>query len=264
MHYLSIGAIFKNEQMVLKEWIEHHLYHGVEHFYLINDNSNDDFQPILEPYINDGLITLFHNDIPKVKHRQTLAYEKYFRSILNNTKWLAIIDIDEYLYSPNTINVAQELRKYENCGAVEVNWMWFGSSGHISQPKYIVDSFCKRAPKNYETWLTLKSGNVHCGLGAPKNILNTSFKIHKFGIHSHEHDGKLLNASLKKENPDFLLNHYAVMSQEYWVKVKQTRGDADNHHPDDARDLNYFQTLDINIEDDFVLANQNKAILHKL
>jgi hypothetical protein len=37
-YYLSVGAIFKNESMILKEWIEHYLHHGFEHIYLINEN----------------------------------------------------------------------------------------------------------------------------------------------------------------------------------------------------------------------------------
>ena len=41
MYKLSVGTIFKNEEHIIKEWIEHYLYHGVEHFYLIDDNSDD-------------------------------------------------------------------------------------------------------------------------------------------------------------------------------------------------------------------------------
>ena len=69
MHYLSIGAIFKNEEMVIKEWIDHHLFHGVEHFYLINDNSTDASEVVLQPYLARGLITLYQMDIPKVSQR---------------------------------------------------------------------------------------------------------------------------------------------------------------------------------------------------
>ena len=43
MYYLSILAIFKNEAMNLKEWIEHYILNGVEHFYLINNGSTDNF-----------------------------------------------------------------------------------------------------------------------------------------------------------------------------------------------------------------------------
>ena len=38
MYYLSILAQFKNETMNLKLWLDHHLWQGVQHFFLI-DNS---------------------------------------------------------------------------------------------------------------------------------------------------------------------------------------------------------------------------------
>ena len=40
MYNLSVGALFKNESHALEEWLEHYLYHGADHFYLINDGSS--------------------------------------------------------------------------------------------------------------------------------------------------------------------------------------------------------------------------------
>ena len=38
---LSVGGVFKNEAHSIKEWIDHYLFHGADHFYLINDGSTD-------------------------------------------------------------------------------------------------------------------------------------------------------------------------------------------------------------------------------
>ena len=47
------------------------------------------------------------------------------------------------------------------------------------------------------------------------------------------------------DNPQQLsLNHYAIMSREYFSKVKMTRGDADNQKVDNIRDWNYFDRYD--------------------
>ena len=40
-YYFSICAIFKDESLSIKEWIEYHKLIGVEHFYLYNNNSTD-------------------------------------------------------------------------------------------------------------------------------------------------------------------------------------------------------------------------------
>jgi len=60
MYFLSIGAIFKNESNGLEEWLLNHLNEGVEHFYLINNGSTDNFMPIIEKY--NKYITLFNDN----------------------------------------------------------------------------------------------------------------------------------------------------------------------------------------------------------
>ena len=50
MHFVSVLAIFKNEGMNIKEWIEHYIWQGIEHFYLINNDSTDNYKKILLPY----------------------------------------------------------------------------------------------------------------------------------------------------------------------------------------------------------------------
>lgn len=51
---LSVCSIFKNEAPYLREWIEYHLIVGIEHFYLYNNNSEDNFEEVLRPYIEKG------------------------------------------------------------------------------------------------------------------------------------------------------------------------------------------------------------------
>ncbi len=58
IHRKAVCAIFKNESVFLKEWLEYHLLIGVEHFYLYNNFSEDNYQDILAPYIEKGQVTL--------------------------------------------------------------------------------------------------------------------------------------------------------------------------------------------------------------
>lgn len=55
---ISLCLIFKNEAPFLKEWLDYHLTVGIDHFYLYNNNSDDNFKDILQPYIEKGLVTL--------------------------------------------------------------------------------------------------------------------------------------------------------------------------------------------------------------
>src|SRR5262245_60313739 len=47
---IAIAAIFCNEADYLKEWIEFHLMVGFDKLFLYNNNSSDNFLPILRPY----------------------------------------------------------------------------------------------------------------------------------------------------------------------------------------------------------------------
>src|SRR4051794_35476653 len=53
-YQLAIGAIFRDEAPYLKEWIEFHKLVGVQHFYLYNNYSTDDYESVLRPYIEIG------------------------------------------------------------------------------------------------------------------------------------------------------------------------------------------------------------------
>jgi hypothetical protein len=97
----------------MDEWIQHYKLRGVDHIYLVNDFSTDNFISIIDKY--GDYITLFNNDIvTKDINRQCSIYDKYFRPILNTSKWISILDMDEFLYSPIESNFTDILEKYKN------------------------------------------------------------------------------------------------------------------------------------------------------
>ena len=174
MHYLSVAACFKNEHHCIVEWIEHYKLHGVDHIYLINDFSTPEYIPLVQRYIDDNYITLFHNDIIKKSFgRQDDIYNKYLTSVLTETEWMAIIDMDEFLYSPKELNLKNIISKYKDYSAVEVEWIHFGSNGHITQPKSLVQGFTMRAKRDHK--------NVD--FYSYKTIFKTSTLV-SFGVHN--------------------------------------------------------------------------------
>ena len=93
--YLSITAILKNEAPYIKEWIEYHKMLGVERFYLYDNESEDNLQDVLQPYINSGLV--YYHSI-KGKCVQFLAYRDAVYKYKDQTTWMAFIDIDEFIF----------------------------------------------------------------------------------------------------------------------------------------------------------------------
>ncbi len=250
---LSIGAIFKNESMGIKEWIDHHIFHGIDHIYLIDDFSSDNYYGIIKPYIDSGRITLFKND--DTNNDQTTAYNKFFKPILHETTWIAIFDLDEYFYSPISIDLKSVIKKYTS-NKIIINAVPFNSNGHNKQPKYIVESFTKRCcGYNGIFRPTTKIPNLFVSNNT-KCVFKTSY-VHKIDIHDSIVSGDTVYET-SEQNPNLLINHYIIQSKEFFEKVKMTRGDITRIK--NTRDWECFNAIDVGDIDDFRLYEQNKPL----
>ena len=263
LYYFVIGAIFKNESHILNEWIKHYLFHGIDHIYLINDHSTDNFLEILTPFIQAKKVTLYNCDETKVyKGMQRDKYKKHFMKHMKDTYWFGIFDLDEFLYSPKVIDVKEILKKYEQCGLLHIDWVHFGSSGFIEQPKNVVDSFVYRGA--YDS----KKNGANGSFNNHKSIFKASNDV-DIGIHtccwrksSYEplRNGIGQNISYQKDknNPPLLINHYAIQSLNFWKNIKIPRGSANNFR---VRDMKLFYDCDVNDIKDEKLKNQNSTII---
>jgi hypothetical protein len=96
---LSLASMFKNESMVLEEWLVYYINQGVEHFYLIDNGSTDDYNSIISKY--RLYISLVKDDKRYEKNTQEILINKHFLDeIKQNTEWITFIDCDEYIYAP--------------------------------------------------------------------------------------------------------------------------------------------------------------------
>jgi hypothetical protein len=271
-HYLSVASIFKNESWNLKEWILHYKHHGVDHIYLVNDFSDDNYLSIIQPFIDEGFVTLFHNDITQsYVGRQIDINNKFFLPVCKETKWIAQVDLDEFIYSPKCVDLKKILKDYEDYGKIVSNWVWFSSNDFLKQPNGIVKNFTKRAEYGDRVWMTHRSHAAvngqeepeWFGLMAPKCIANTTFSVKSFNIHDIVTSGPSINLSFvgRPDDPEILINHYQVQSREYWEKVKMNRSDVNNWFSSNGRGWHTFYSLDVGEIEDFRLSEQNKEIV---
>lgn len=208
---LSVGAIFNNEAPYLKEWLLHYLNRGVEHFYLINDESTDNYQEVLEPFKDK--ITLFNVEKrEEYRFRQRDLYNFFFLPIKKETKWITICDIDEYIWSPQYLNlqdVCKHLEK-ENTKYITIPMVLFGSNNYKEQPESIVKSFTKRSciDEEYQKFI-IQYAQI-------KTMCQTS-EIKHFDIHvSHAKCEKKHQDLTNIQNNLLRLNHYRLQSEEKW------------------------------------------------
>jgi hypothetical protein len=230
MFYLSVLSIFKNETMNLKVWLEHYIWQGVNHFYLIDNGSTDNPLSILQDYIDKGLVTYFN--LPE-KYKQIQHYQYVFDKVdmKNTTHWLAVCDIDEFFYGLDH-KLSTKLKSLEYFNVIYCNWLMFGSSNLIKHPEDIRTNIIHRENKLHintkyifkpKSIITSKQIHIHY-------LLKNQFNIRKFHF---------ANKLIK-------LNHYSIQSLEYFQKVKMTRGDVVNKNSDNIRDMNYFNNYNKN------------------
>ena len=243
MHTLAVGAIFKNESHSLKEWIEHYIFHGVKHFYLIDDESTDSSCEVLQECIEKGIVTLYKATWPRYLGRQRNMYNHYILPHLlrKEMKWLYIADLDEFLWSPVSIDLNDILSQCSAFSQIQFEQYVFGSNGHITQPKSIVKGFTKRWSESVSTM---------------KYIVNSDYEFTSLNVHHAtyrtETDG--VGTFILLDNSWFVLNHYMIQSREFWENVKCTRGDGDHYR---VRKIEEFYDLDRNEVEDSRLFEQN-------
>ena len=225
-HELAVCAIFREEAPFLDEWLTFHAGVGVTHFYLYNNYSTDDFRAVLAPWMARGTVTL--HDWPR-KVGQLSAYRHCVRHYRRRARWLAFIDVDEFLFSPETVDIRPVLRRYDDVPGVLVWGMFFGASGHERRPAGpLTEAFVRRAAA-----AVVRSGKT---IANPRMIYAIrSPHVFKFT------DGEAVDTSgrperVGKDAPVFGVlryNHYWSRSLED-LKTKVARGDASTPQ---ARDL---------------------------
>ena len=127
-YYVSICGIFKNEGLYLKEWIDYHKRVGVDHFYLYNNNSSDNYIEVLKPYVGTGIVDLI--DWPH-NQAQMEAYHDCFSRFRGETSWLGFIDIDEFVVPVEDESVRDFFVKHQYDQSILIYWKMFGSNGFI-------------------------------------------------------------------------------------------------------------------------------------
>lgn len=137
--YCAIACIVKNESLYIEEWIKFHLEVGFDFILLFDNGSTDNLKESIQKYIQSGkVIYIFYPG----KKAQVYAYYDACRIVKKSIRWLALIDADEFLFSPKEKNIKNVLKKYEKHVAIGVNWVVFGPNGHEKRPDgNVIDNY---------------------------------------------------------------------------------------------------------------------------
>lgn len=210
-HKLSVCAIMKDEGSYLKEWIEFHLKVGVEKFYLYLNNCTDNTEEILQPYVASGVVDAVVMNGEKM---QIPAYEHCVRNHHNDTRWLAFIDLDEFIVPCKDDNINNVLDRYAKYSQVSLNWVIFGSNGHdVRTPGTVVERFTRCGTKASHL------RDPH--LDHEKSIVNPRRVFSIDDPHYHFVAGK----TIRLQESEARVHHYHCKSWEEY-SLRASRGDA--------------------------------------
>lgn len=159
---IAICAIFKNEKKFIKEWLEYHLLIGIDHFFLYENNSSDEFFEILKPYLKKGVVTVVRwPDLCLKKEAdphwalstQASAYENAINFLAKNrSKWLVFLNMDEYLV-PVEKNIKDLLEKYDQYPGIILSGDCFDATRRalLPQRKLVIETIELTAPRESYT-----------------------------------------------------------------------------------------------------------------
>ena len=222
---LAICAIFQNEAPFLKEWLEFYRLIGAQHFYLYNNLSTDNYYEVLEPYITSGMVELYdmansttHNN------NQMDSYNDALKRAQGIVKWLAPLDLDEFLFPIDQNNLVDFLKDYEQYGGVCANWVLFGTSNveKIPNGKLMIETLTMCDPLGKRV---IKS------IIRPERAIkfnHTNYPVYNNGYFHVTTDGVTFKGSFspKVVIDKLRINHYWTRDKHYLHTIKIPRAES--------------------------------------
>jgi hypothetical protein len=218
--YLSVWSLYQDEAPYMREWIEFHRLVGVERFYLYDHDSVDDHREALAPYIDDGVVVL--HDWP-IDPGQVQAANHCLENYREQSRWIAFIDLDEFLFSPAGLTVPEVLADYEQWPGVVVNVAVFGTSGHQTPPDgLVIENYLTRSDDP-------KVNGSKKSIVDPARVVRCRGGIFDFSEGLSVNEDKQPSDGRAGESASFSrlrINHYHTKSEiEYERKIAKPRAD---------------------------------------
>ena len=237
LYNLAVVAIFKNEGRYLREWLDYHLLAGVEHFYLYNNDSTDDYREVLAPYVEGGFVTL--TDMPG-KLPMYPAYDDALERHRFKCRYMAFIDLDEFLYpksARSVVEVVDEIWADKiDVAALGINWQCFGSNGQdkADYNRGVLERFTRRAPSD---WIFKNGDGTDSGNIYIKSVMNPRLVDYSISPHYAIYFSELKSINTAGEETfragshpiaadKLVLNHYYTKSREEYETKKLPKGSA--------------------------------------
>lgn len=237
---IAIGAIVKNEERYIREWLKFHEHAGVSTFFIYDDGSTDNTVSVAQSSCRSAKIHVFpwrqrlRSDAANIAiSNQILAYGHCLSNFADQFRWMAFIDVDEYLVPVSNDTLGQALTSLSHAPLIVLPWVMFGTSGHKTRPS-------SSTPEAYTQRLDPSAPEGVRGLFNVKCIFDpcavTRLHVHRMRVNGSRFawndagEKFLFSSSLTKSKltaSNIQLNHYYSRSLED-VEDKITKGRVSN------------------------------------
>jgi hypothetical protein len=151
-HGVAIVLIVRDEARHVGEWAAFHARAGARAVIAYDNGSTDATLPILRDVLGDRLTAVPWNQAlrdPRTGleiHNQVLAYAHAASNFGGAFRWMAFIDVDEFLVPKRAAGLDAALAHLGACRNVSLPWHMFGHCGHLEPPAGgIVRNYLRRA-----------------------------------------------------------------------------------------------------------------------
>jgi len=150
---LAICLIVRNEGRHIAEWIDFHLKAGVAHFVIYDNGCTDGTISVAKDRLGASQLTVMPWD-QKLSdgrtsaeiHNQVLAYAHCLRNFGPRFRWMAFIDVDEFMVPTSATSLPDALEPLAEEKHISLPWHMFGRNGYDAPPSGgVVRNYIHRA-----------------------------------------------------------------------------------------------------------------------
>lgn len=221
---LGIVCIVKNEGAYIGEWLQFHILQGATDFIIYDNGSTDDTLVAARKHSVGANCTIVPWKTFAVadEHKfsiQSLAYGHALCNFGPELRWMAFIDIDEFLFSPSGSPLPEVLTDLGHLPSIAVPWVNFGPNGHQARPEgLVIENYTECAP--HPLLAAQRSLLRYKSIVDPQKVAAMGshlFPLREYGTVAFNEKGRMI-AQHNVTDPSFVvserlrLNHYFTRS----------------------------------------------------